>query len=233
MHDRTIIPALLCGSLEEITRKLEIIEGATPMVQLDVVDGTYAPSFSWPYTKQGAETDQTLSTEEEGLPLWKTFDFEADLMVSHSARDAALWVKMGAARIVIHQNSPDAHEALQLLQPYREGAYPVAIGIALPSIGSVGMLQPYEHLFDYIQVMGIARVGRQGEPFDANALQTVRIIRHAYPSMPIQVDGGVKEECIPELKAAGVTRFVVGSAIFTNAHPKEYIAMLEHCVANA
>ncbi len=223
MND-AIIPAILSSSLEDITRQLETIKGAAPVVQLDVVDGAYAPSYSWPYTKKGHGLTDFMSGEH-GLPFWEAFDFEIDLMVMHCKRDAVAWVEAGATRIVIHLNSPDATDALDALQSYREGAYPIALGVALPSVASADLL-PQSDLCDYIQIMGIARIGFQGESLDNHVYETIKTIHTIYPDLPIQIDGGVKEEHMQALKAAGATRFVMGSAIFTHSNPSFYIEQL-------
>jgi len=224
MND-AIIPAILNSSLEGIVQQLETIAGAAPVVQLDVIDGAYAPSYSWPYTKKGNGLTDFISGEQ-GLPFWEVFDFEIDLMVTHCKRDALEWINAGATRIVIHLDSPDAMDALDVLQSYREGTYPVALGIALPSLASTDLL-PSQDLFDYIQIMGISRIGFQGEPLDDHVFETIKTIRTIYSAFPIQVDGGVKEEHIQALKAAGATRFVMGSGIFTHANPSLYIEQLQ------
>jgi ribulose-phosphate 3-epimerase len=50
--------------------------------------------------------------------------------------------------------------------------------------------------------------------------QTVNLCRQAGVSIPIQVDGGVKESTVERIAAAGADVFVMGSACFTAADPK-------------
>ena len=76
--------------------------------------------------------------------------------------------------------------------------------------------------------MGIEKVGFQGQPFDPHAITLVQQVREKYPKLPIQVDGGVSEETIPELVVAGVTRLVVGSKIWQSNDPVAEIIKLKN-----
>jgi pentose-5-phosphate-3-epimerase len=73
-------------------------------------------------------------------------------------------------------------------------------------------------LYDFVQVMGIERVGSQGQPFDARAIDLVARIRAMYPALPLQVDGAAATHP-QELARAGADRLIVGSAIITAADP--------------
>ena len=64
--------------------------------------------------------------------------------------------------------------------------------------------------------MGINHVGFQGEPFDERVIEKVKAVRAKYPEMIISVDGGVSLETAPKLIEAGVSRLIVGSAIFNS-----------------
>ena len=99
------------------------------------------------------------------------------------------------------------------------GNFPVRAGIALGPQDQPDALEPFESQFDFVQVMGIDREGKQGEPFDKRALYLVERLRARYPKLPIQVDGGVSLQNARELVAAGASRLVVGSAIVKAEDP--------------
>jgi ribulose-phosphate 3-epimerase len=220
-----IIPAILTESGDTLNDRLALIRGAVSAVQIDVVDGIFAPNKTWPY-----ENNSQLTTDNLQLSFANEFEFELDLMV-HGAEDAAeRWRKAGAKRLVIHIDSPDAREALMAMRFEREErAAPegVSIGIALPSSGNAQMLGEFENLFDYVQVMGIEKIGFQGQPFDHRAVELVQSLREHYPRLPIQVDGGVSAATIPMLVSAGATRLIVGSQIWKSSDPKAEIAKLQ------
>ena len=45
---------------------------------------------------------QKIMNEEEGLPFWKDFDFEFDLMVVDALENFDIYLKLGPKRIIFH-----------------------------------------------------------------------------------------------------------------------------------
>ena len=195
-----ILPALLVRSKRDLQEGLERVRGAAAWVQVDLVGRNYMEN-------------------EESFPYWEEFSFEADLMVEEQARAALAMIELGAARVVVHAAYPQAREALDALQAYRTGDFAVEAGIALRSSDAPDALKEFEGLYDYVQVMGIAHEGRQGQPADPRAEELVRALREAHPNLPLQVDGAVSAQRIPALVAAGATRLVAGSAVFGVDNP--------------
>ena len=195
-----IFPALLVGTKRYLEEGLERLRGVSSWVQVDLVGTNYLEG-------------------EENFPLWEEFNFEVDLMVPNQLGVAEEMVALGAARIVVHAAGGEAREALNALQAYRSGDFAVEVGIALRSSDTPEVVKEYEGLYDYVQVMGIAQEGSQGQPPDERAVGLVRALREAYPSMLIQVDGAAAVRA-QELAQAGVSRLVVGSAIVTADNPK-------------
>ena len=48
-----IIPAVIPNSFETIARIAKQVSGSVSVMQIDVVDGRFTPSVSWPYTGEG------------------------------------------------------------------------------------------------------------------------------------------------------------------------------------
>ena len=195
-----IVPAVLPHSLEELQSGLERLKGISPFVQIDLVG-------------------KNVLEGEEAPPLWEEFDFEFDLMTHDSLADARRAIDLGASRVVVHSDFPNAKEALESLQQTRTGDYPVLVGVALPSTASLEILVPFEGFYDYVQVMGIEHVGSQGQPFDPRSVELVAALRAAYPDLAIQVDGAAAGHA-KELADAGATRLIVGSAIMDAEDPR-------------
>ena len=209
-----IVPAILPKSFADLEGKLALVHEVAPQVQIDVVDGVFAPNKTWPYGN--AEQFEQIVAGERGLPFWEDFDFQFDLMVAHPKEEALRFVQAGAASVVIHAAAPGAREALEFLQEYRAG---VSLGAALLPGATVGDLQTFSGLYDFVQVMGIAEVGAQGSPFDERASALVAALRAAHPHLRIQVDGGVSMKNCQALVRAGANALVVGSAIFGSDNP--------------
>jgi pentose-5-phosphate-3-epimerase len=67
--------------------------------------------------------------------------------------------------------------------------------------------------------------------FDKRAVDLVAAIREQYPTLTIQVDGGVALGNVLKLARAGASRLVAGSAIFSALNPQQAYAEL-HIEAN-
>lgn len=199
------------GSKKYLEESLERLRDVCGWVQVDFVGTNYLEG-------------------EEHFPLWEEFNFEADLMAPNQTHIAEAMVQLGAARIVVHASGGEAREALQALQIYRTGDFAVEAGIALRSADTPEVLKEFEGLYDYVQVMGIAQEGSQGQPPDERAVALVRALREVHPSLLIQVDGAVAPR-VREFVEAGASRLVVGSAIISADNPRAVYKEL-YTVAN-
>ena len=155
------------------------------------------------------------------MPLWQEFDFECDVMLQDPAREVKTCIDAGASRIVVHAGAASARKALEILQESRGGDFPIEVGVALQAHDTPATLKPYEKLYDYVQVMGIDHIGKQGEPPDPHHrdVKLIRALRKQFPTLTIQADGAAVAH-IGELVNAGVNRLVVGSAILRAQDPK-------------
>lgn len=103
----------------------------------------------------------------------------------------------------------------------------IAMGLAIDPDTDIDEVMEYIPSFDFVQCMGIAKIGYQGQPFDESVLEKINIIRNVFPNMPISVDGGVSAETARDLVGAGATRLIAGSAIMGAESTNEAIAELE------
>lgn len=228
-----IVPAILEKSLAAIEAKLALVAGASRRVQIDIIDGRYAraPGFwgkTWPYRDAGSWA--SVLAEKRTMPLFDKFDFEFDLMVSEPKARALEVAHAIASHVVIHARAPGALEALQALAGLKDedyGAYSIKTGVALGPGEQPDLLNEFEGLYDYAQVMGIARVGRQGQPFDKRALALVERLRARNPALAIQVDGAVTLENAAALARAGANRLIVGHAVWEAEDSKAALAALQ------
>jgi ribulose-phosphate 3-epimerase len=104
----------------------------------------------------------------------------------------------------------------------------VELGLAfLPSV-PFETISLYVHRVDFIQVMGIERIGFQGETFNEKALALIKSVHTAYPDVIISVDGGVHADNAEQIFEAGANRLVVGSAIFNQPNASEITEAFVH-----
>lgn len=231
-----VTPAILEADLDGIRGKLSMVSGLAPLVQIDVCDGKFVPSKTWPFIKGGMEEFARIKAEDEGFPFWDSLDFEIDLMVRHPEELAEDWVMAGAKSLVLHiESAPNILETIEKLRSEygtaKDEAFGLQIGIAL------GVTTPNEDIFeildmidedgdsivDFVQFMGIEHAGYQGQELDERVFEKISDLRDMYPNIQISVDGGVNQENASELISAGATRLVSGSAIFESGDVAEAI----------
>ncbi len=204
-----IIPAILPRDFAEIEDKTSLIKGLAPLVQVDICDGKFVPSVSWPYKKRDQNFEEIIR-EERGMPLWEDIDYEFDLMVENPTEDdARQWLSTGAMRIVLHaESSPDLSPVIAVLHGL------VEIGLALNIQTPLDIIEKYKDKISFVQFMGIRKIGYQGQAFDDRVIEKIKESKEKYPELPVQVDGGISFATAPLLKQAGVDRLVSGSALF-------------------
>ena len=203
-----IIPAILPKDFKDLEGHVAQVKGLVSLVQIDICDGQFTPQASWPYRKHDSNFD-AITKEDRGLPFWEEVEYEFDLMVNKPEDVVLDYVVAGASRIVLHVEAKgNILEAIEKLKGK------VEIGVALNISTSLDAIEPFKSKIQYIQLMGIDRVGFQGQPLDDNVYTLSYEVKKRYPTLPIQIDGGVNQETAPLLKAAGADRLIIGSAIF-------------------
>lgn len=204
-----IIPAILPKNFSEIEEKIELIKGIADFVQIDICDGKFVRSTTWPYWKEDENFTKILH-EEIGMPSWEDIDYEFDLMIDNPTEDdARKWLSAGAERIVLHlESSKDLTPVISVLSGL------VEIGVAIDLKTDIEEIKKYEDKIQFIQCMGITKVGFQGQKFSPETIDKVKNIKSSYPNLKIQIDGGVSLENAHLLMEAGADRLVVGSALF-------------------
>lgn len=216
-----IIPAILPKSYDELVEQLDIAAPCVTTVQIDICDGGYAPTRTWPYLK-GVDTDQIFEgivSQEKALPHWEELNYEFDLMVKDVMDKIPDFISAGASKVIVHKGSVDDEELATIIKDYGKhseelGPFDVELGIALkPSETAESIKDIVPHIHS-VQVMGSEKIGHHGETLNEKAIELIRNLRAAYPDLPISIDIGVNLETAPKLIDAGATHLVVGSALF-------------------
>ncbi len=215
-----IIPAIIPKNKQDLEEKLGNLGGLVSRVQIDICDGKFVPSQSWPYWKGRYSDDfQAILKEDEGLPFWKEFDFEIDLMVSNPFEVIPDWISAGASALIIHIESVEesvfATELTKLRQQFpKDGAVTLEIGLALTPDTPNEKIVPYLEDIDFVQFMGASKIGFHGVALDERVYDKIRELRNNHPQVTISIDIGVTLENAERLKEEGVDKLVSGSAIF-------------------
>ena len=230
-----IIPAIMPSSYDDLVEKAERVRGFVPLAQVDIMDGIFVASKSWPYATGGVRGDEhfvALSRQEEGMPYWDELDYEIDLMIAEPEKHIDEWLPLGASRLIFHIEAIEDHEVFWSNDIFKEGARDVGgdkvveVGLAINPDTPLETIEPHVGKVDFVQCMGIAKIGYQGEPFDERVFEHINKLRVKYPNLPLSVDGGVNKDTAKLLKQAGATRLAVGSEIFGSDDIKKAIGDL-------
>ena len=221
-----IYPSLPAQDFEQLKNLAEAVKEHTTFFQVDLVDGVFAPAVSWPF---GSDSD--TSTVRESLSRLReiTADFfvGADCMVQDPEQYFAVLAEANVRRVVIHYGSTDAME--EVIETARTHNF--MVGLAVTNDVPPERWYPFLLQVDFLQVMGIAMVGKQGQPFDERTIDTVKAVREEFPSLVIAIDGSVNQETISGLAAAGANWFAPGSAVSRSPEPAKALADLRAVVA--
>ncbi len=224
-----VIPAVLVENFEELREHLAQVVSLVSVVQIDVCDGVFVSTITWPMHRDDEDSIQSILNEEAGLPYWDSLDFEFDLMVQNAHEQFEFFCRLGAKRIIFHieaeTNQEKFKEFMEGLDMYtREN---IQIGIAINTTTPIENLKKFISNIDFVQCMGIETIGQQGEPFDPRVLEQITSLRTLYPELIISVDGSVNEVTAPLLVKAGANRLVVGSLLMHSYDVRETIRELE------
>ena len=219
MKNIEIIPAILPQDFDELKQKLALLKDVflilekqvKPVIQIDICDGQFVPSKTWPFAKEY----QSISQLEQ---FAGDFDFELDLMVNNPEDLFAnfqknqrlnLLSRSNIRRIIIHNL-----EALPLKLFGGKASKIFQIGMATPIELSAEEIRLKLDEIDFVQFMGIDKIGYQGQEFNSTVIEKIKNFRKQNSNVIISVDGGVNLENALKLIKIGVNRLVIGSAIF-------------------
>ncbi|MES2135419.1 MAG: hypothetical protein V4449_04220 [Patescibacteria group bacterium] len=217
-----VVPSLPAASFEELKAKIGFVRGLVSTFQIDICDGLFVPAYSWPMNSGDEVQFRRIVTGEETLPFWEDFDFELDMMVHNPEEVLPDWIDAGICRALIHIEAKHDFKACQAIAKDK-----IELGVALTVGTPISRIDEYIEHITVVQLMGIASIGKQGQPFEPRVLDAIKEVKKRYPNVIIEVDGAVNRETAPLLVSAGATRLAPGSFIFRSENPKQDIHYLE------
>lgn len=224
-----IIPAVLAKDFNELKEKLAKFVNITNLVQIDICDGYFVSSLSWPMQNKDQSSIENILSEEDGLPFWQNLDFEFDLMVLNAHKKFDFFARLGAKKIIFHieaENEIEFKEFLESLDPYFKDN--IEIGLAINTTTNINRLNQFINHIDFIQCMGIEHIGFQGEAFDERVIDQIKNLKATYPEIKISVDGSVNQKTAPILLRAGADKLVIGSALLQSYDLEETFREFEN-----
>lgn len=194
-----VIPGILESNWETIEEALEKVKTFSNTVHIDLIDGKFSK-------KKTFLDPQPFST------YTKELFFEAHLMTDNPIEYLEAFAKIGFKRFIGHvEKMPDVAEFVA------KGQFLGEVGLALDLSTDIDNIKvPFDDL-DVILLMGVT-AGASGQEFMPQALEKIKALR-ARTNIVIEVDGGVNDKNIREIKNAGTNRLVTTSFVFKNIDP--------------
>ena len=203
MQPFKIAPSILSADFARLGEEVNaVLEAGADMVHFDVMDNHYVPNLTI-----GPMVCSALRNYGIQAPI------DVHLMVEPVDEMIARFADAGATYITFHpEASRHIDRSLQLIK--QRGCQ---AGLVLNPATPLSAVKQVLPLLDIVLLMSV-NPGFGGQTFIPYTLDKLREARAAIDSLNLstrlEVDGGVTQNNIAEIAAAGADTFVVGSAIF-------------------
>ena len=211
-----IAPSILSANFSKMGEEVISLERCgADVVHCDVMDGVFVNNIT--FGIKMVEDLRKITT----LPL------DCHLMIVHPEKYVERFAKAGADIITVHWEAcqDNLKDVLQLIK-----STGVKCGAVINPDTPVEKIADVIPLCDMVLVMSVFP-GFGGQKFIPSALDKLReiraIINECGKDIDLEIDGGVTEENIAEIKAAGANVIVAGSTVFKAEDRAKIIAKLK------
>jgi ribulose-phosphate 3-epimerase len=210
MVEDLIAPSILSADFAKLGEEVDnVLAAGADIVHFDVMDNHYVPNLTI-----GPLVCEALRKHGVTAPI------DVHLMVKPVDRIVPDFAKAGATYITFHpEASEHVDRTLQLI--HNEGC---KAGLVFNPATSLSYLDYVMDKVDMILLMSV-NPGFGGQSFIPSAMDKLRAVRKLIDAsgrdIRLEIDGGVKDDNIAEIKAAGADTFVSGSGIFSKANPAD------------
>jgi ribulose-phosphate 3-epimerase len=197
-----IAPSILAADFAALGACIAAAErGGADLVHVDVMDGHFVPNLT-----VGPPVVHSIKRVAR-VPL------DVHLMIEDPDRYIPAFVEAGAGLISVHvEILPHLHRTIGLIRSLGAQA-----GVVLNPSTPVGCIEEVARDVDFVLLMTV-NPGFGGQAFIPRSTSKVQAMRalldEAGNPAPIEVDGGIDEENISRVVAAGADWIVAGSSVF-------------------
>jgi ribulose-phosphate 3-epimerase len=195
-----IVPAVLAENYDDFVSRLRQAESFTDYIQIDLMDGIFVPSISFP-----GEKLKDIKT---------SIDFEIHLMVKHPAAYMSGIATPNLKKVIFHFESDVKH--IDFIEQMKKKG--IDIGMAIKPETDI---EEFKSIAENVNTLMFLTVDPccYGNPFKPEVIEKVRKARHIFREKVISADGGVSLENLRLFLEAGVDYVCVGSKIFLGENP--------------
>jgi ribulose-phosphate 3-epimerase len=199
---KLIAPSILSADFSRLGDEIKAVEAAgADWIHADVMDGHFVPNIT--IGPLIVEAVRRITS----LPI------DVHLMIENPDNYIPAFAEAGASLISVQiETSIHLNRSVQLIREC--GARP---GVVLNPSTPIQALEWIVEDVDYVLIMSV-NPGFGGQAFIKNSLDKIRALRQTIQKRKLQtlieIDGGVNDDTIADIAAAGADAFVAGSAIF-------------------
>ncbi|XP_050293518.1 ribulose-phosphate 3-epimerase [Anthonomus grandis grandis] len=212
-------PSVLNADLSQLyAESRRLLDNGADYLHLDVMDGHFVPNLTFGHP--------VVKCLRKKIP--NTF-FETHMMVQEPQKWIEPMSDAGVSQYTFHIE-PVIKDVLPICRKVREAG--MKVGLALkPGTGIEAVRQYIDHA-DMILIMTV-EPGFGGQKFMSDMMPKVQWLRHNYPLLDIEVDGGVGLNTINACAEAGANMIVAGTAVIGACDQRSVIASLRETVESS
>lgn len=203
-----IAPSILSANFLQLEKDVDLVNSHADLFHLDIMDGSFVPNISY-----GFPIVEAIAKKAQ-KPL------DVHLMIVHPEKYVERFAKAGAGLISFHYEAA-LEESEAIIGQIQELG--VKAGIVINPDCPVQSIFPYLDKVDFVLLMSVF-AGFGGQKFIPESLERIRKVRARLDRLgryevPIEVDGGIGPDNAEEVKKAGASILVAGSAVFKAPDP--------------
>ena len=203
-----IIPVILAQESRELRKKIRALEGVSKKVQLDIVDGRFAPNMT--------------VMPKHFIRFSTRLKLQIHLMCFKPEQYVLSFAQIGAKEFIFHvESTKNPDRVLEIIKSKK-----MEPGIALLPTTRVSSVKKYLKKVKLVLVLAV-HPGFSGQPIIVNALNKIKEIRKINPKAKVILDGGVNEVSLHMIKKYRPSSVCINSAIWNEKDPAMAIKKLK------
>lgn len=204
-----IVPTILTNDGEQYKKLVTTFQPFAKRVQIDVSDGTFAPSATLPLNQV----------------YWpKEWQVDFHMMVVRPSEHLPLILQLKPSLCIFHAESGE--NLLPLFEQLKAAG--IKTGVAIMRSTFPGSIKQYIEAADHVLIFA-GEIGKQGSQADMLQTEKIPLVKAINPNAEIGWDGGANLRTVRAIYRAGADVINVGSAISNATDPG---AMYEALVAD-